>query len=67
MTIAEFMVFVAIVCNFDAPVTVVPQTVKEDCMEYYVNCAIDNDLRVDRLKVSNCNIKAKKASKKWGL
>lgn len=65
MTIAEFMTFVALVCNFDASPLKVSLARKQDCMEYYVNCAIKDDGKVDRLTTSNCNMKAKEASKKW--
>lgn len=67
MTITEFMVFVSLVCNFDSPISQVPRVVKEDCMEYYVNCTIKGDgSKISRLDLSNCNLKAKEASKKWG-
>lgn len=66
MTVAEFMVFVSLVCNFDSPISQVPRIVKEDCMEYYVNCAIKDDGKISRLVLSNCNIKSKDAAKSWG-
>jgi hypothetical protein len=66
MTLSEFMIFVSLVCNFDSPTTQVPSQVKRDCMEYYVNCAIKSEDTVSRLLVSNCNLKAKDASKHWG-
>lgn len=64
MTINEFMIFVALVCNFDAPHVKVSTTYKENCVDYYVNCSIKDDIRVDRLTLSNCNMKAKKALEK---
>jgi hypothetical protein len=66
MTISEFIIFIGLVCNIDAPSTQVPRLVKEDCIEYYTNCAVKNGKKVDRLLVSNCNMKAKEASRDWG-
>lgn len=61
MTINEFMIFVALVCNFDSPRIKVSTTYKEICVDYYVNCAVKDDIRVDRLTLSNCNMKAKES------
>lgn len=67
MSINELMVFVSLVCNFDAPSKQVPRIVKERCMEYYTNCVITGDgSKIDRLQLSNCNLKAAEASKNWG-
>ena len=66
MSIAEFMLFVGLVCNTSAPTTQVPSAVKEDCILYYTNCAVKADGKIDRLTVSDCNLKAKAVSQKWG-
>lgn len=66
MTISEFMIFVSLVCNFDAPTTQVSRIMKEDCMEYYVNCTVKDADNINRILLSNCNLKAKDASKRWG-
>lgn len=67
MTINELVVFIGLVCNLDAPSSLVSREVKDDCVEYYTNCVIKDDaVKVDRLTVSNCNLKAKEASKSWG-
>lgn len=68
MTINEFMMFVSLVCNLESPTSQVPRHVKTDCVEYYTNCAIKGDgSKIDRLTVSNCTIKSKDASRKWGI
>lgn len=66
MTVNEFMTFVSLVCNLEAPTSQVPRVVKENCMEYYVNCVIKDDKEINRIALSNCNLKAKEVSETWG-
>lgn len=67
MTINELMVFISLVCNFEAPQMQVSHQVKVDCMEYYTNCVIKDDEKINIRLLSNCTTKAKEASRKWGL
>jgi hypothetical protein len=63
MSLNEFITFVSLVCNFHS--TELPRTIKEQCMEAWVNCAVREDDRVDRMRLNSCLEKVKKDSKNW--
>lgn len=63
MSVSELVVFIALMCNIDQPS--VPRVYKEECVSFYANCAIVDDVKVDRMKLSNCIQKAKTEQKYW--
>jgi hypothetical protein len=64
MPIAEFMGFVLAVCNIHS--TQVSRLYKEDCAIWWSNCAITQEDKVDRMKLTECLKKAEKAKEQWG-
>lgn len=66
MTIAEFTMFVVMVCNFHTKV--LSREYKEDCLVFWSNCAVSlkDPEKVDRRTLTGCLDKAKHESIHWG-